>query len=105
MTREYKAGSPGLPPVHPGTVLREDVLPAAGLSVSAAARALGVSRQTLHGVLAGRHAVTPAMALRLGRLFGNGPMLWLQMQQAYDLWHAERELAGVLERIETVQAA
>jgi antitoxin HigA-1 len=86
-------------------LLREDVLPATGLSVSAAARALGVSRQTLHNVLAQRQSVTPEMALRLGKLFGNGPELWLNMQQAYDLWHAQAVLADVIDEIETVRAA
>ncbi len=103
--REYKAKAPALVPVHPGELLREDVLPATGLSISATARALGVSRQTLHAVVAERQAVTPEMALRLGKFFGNGPKLWLNMQQAYDLWHASDDLEEILEEIETVQAA
>ncbi|MBI3993810.1 MAG: HigA family addiction module antidote protein [Candidatus Lambdaproteobacteria bacterium] len=91
--------APRLPPVHPGELLREDVLPALGLSVSEAARELGVSRQSLHRIMAGRQPVTVEMALRLGRFCGNGPALWLRMQQAYDLWHAEPRLRGELERI------
>jgi addiction module HigA family antidote len=79
--------------------LREDVLPALGLSVSEAARQLRVSRQTLHRILAGTSAVTPEMAVRLGKFCGNGPGLWLRMQEAYDLWHAERRLATELEKI------
>lgn len=86
-------------PTHPGEVLREDVLPALGLSVSEAARQLRVSRQTLHRILAGTSAVTPEMAVRLGKFCGNGPGLWLRMQEAYDLWHAERRLATELEKI------
>ena len=105
MAREIKARASALPPTHPGELLREDVLPATELSVSAAARALGVTRQTLHAVLAERQSVTPEMALRLGKLFGNGPELWLNMQQAHDLWHARRALADVLDEIETVRAA
>lgn len=105
MAREYKAKAPALMPTHPGELLREDVLPASGLTVAAAAKALGVSRQTLHGVLACRQSVTPDMALRLGKLFGNGPELWLRMQQAHDLWEAERRLAAVLAQIQTVHAA
>ena len=101
--REYKVKAPALVPVLPGELLREDVLPATGLSISATARALGVSRQTLHAVLAERQAVTPEMALRLGKFFGNGPKLWLNMQQAYDLWHASDDLAEILKEIETVQ--
>ena len=93
------------PPVHPGEVLREDVLPALDLSVTDAARALRVSRQTLHRVLAGTSAITPAMALRIGKFCGNGPDLWLRMQEAYDLWHAERAIATDLAKIRTAKAA
>jgi antitoxin HigA-1 len=92
-------------PAHPGEVLREDVLPALVMSVSAAAKDLGVSRQTLHAILSGQAAVTPAMALRLGKFCGNGPVLWLNLQRAYDLWHAEREMAEELVRIPTHHAA
>lgn len=84
---------------HPGAILREDVLPTLGLSVAETARRLGVSRQMLHDLLAGRRAFTPAVALCIGKLAGNGPHLWLSMQQAYDLWHAERELATELAHI------
>jgi addiction module HigA family antidote len=90
------------PPVHPGEVLREDVLPALGLSVSEAARRLGVSRQQLHRILACTHPITTDMALRIGKFAGNGPELWLRMQQAYDLWHVERRMEGELSKIEPV---
>ena len=93
------------PPTHPGEVLREDVLPALKKHVTDAALDLGVSRQTLHAILAETAAVTPAMALRLGKFCGNGPHLWLNMQKAYDLWHAERDLAAEIERIPTYHAA
>jgi len=86
-------------PTHPGEILREDVLPALGLSVSSAARELRISRQTLHRILAGRSAVTPEMAVRLGRFCGNGPELWLRMQGAHDLWHAQRDLRDEVEKI------
>ena len=86
-------------PTHPGEILREDVLPQLKMSVSEAARQLRVSRQALHRILAGTAAVTPEMAVRLGKFCGNGPGLWLRMQQAYDLWHAERQLRGELEKI------
>lgn len=92
-------------PTHPGEILREDVLPALDMPVMTAAKELGVSRQTLHGVLAGTIAVTPAMALRLGKFCGNGPELWLSMQQAYDLWHAEREMKDEIAKIPTHRAA
>ena len=87
------------PPTHPGRILRDDVLPALGLSVSEAARQLRVSRQTSHRIMAGTHSITPEMAVRLGRFCGNGPGLWLRMQQDYDLWHAERRLRDELEEI------
>ena len=93
--------SPKLPPTHPGEILREDVLPALKLSVSEAARQLRVTRQTLHRILAGTAAVTPAMALRLGKFCGNGPDLWLRLQYRYDLWQAQRELRAELRRIPT----
>ncbi len=90
------------PPVHPGEILREDVLKSLGLSVSEAARRLGVSRQQLHRILACTHPITIEMALRIGKFAGNGPGLWLRMQQVYDLWHAENRMTGELSKIETV---
>lgn len=89
--------------LHPGEILREDVLPALGLSVSELARRLGVSRQQVHRVLACTHPVTVEMALRIGRLVGNGPGLWLRLQQNYDLRRAEQGLSGELEKITPVQ--
>ena len=86
-------------PTHPGEILREDVLPALRMNVSQAARELGVSRQLLHRILAGRAPVTPEMAVRLGKWAGNGPALWLGMQQAFDVWPAEQALGAELERI------
>jgi addiction module HigA family antidote len=89
------------PPPHPGAVLRDDVLPAARLSVAAAARHLGITRQALHKVLAERAGVSPEMALRLGKLCGNGPQFWLDMQQALDLWRAEQAIRSQLGDIPT----
>lgn len=87
-------------PVHPGAILRDDVLPAVGLSVSDTARRLGISRQQLHRVLACTHPITTEMALRIGKFAGNGPELWLRLQQNYDLWHAKKRLKPELDRIE-----
>ena len=89
-------------PTHPGEILREDVLKNLGLSVSETARRVGVSRQQLHRVLAGTHPVTTEMALRIGRFLGNGPAIWLRMQQAYDLWYIENKIADELSKIETI---
>jgi addiction module HigA family antidote len=71
--------------MHPGELLREDVLPALGRTRAEIARLLGVSRQTLHAILTERTPVTPEMALRLGKLCGNGPELWLALQARFDL--------------------
>ena len=98
------AGSRGHQPTHPGAILREDVLPALGLPVLRVAKALGVSRQALHAILAERAGVTPEMAVRLGKLCGNGPGLWLRMQQAHDLWQAEKAMAETIAAIPTLRA-
>lgn len=88
-------------PTHPGAVLREDVFPAMGVSISQAAREMGVSRQGLHKVLAEQRSITPEMAVRIGKYVGNGGGLWLRMQAAYDLWQAERLLAREVAAIPT----
>jgi len=98
--REYPAKHPPkMEPAHPGEILREDMLPPLGLSVSEAARQLRVSRQMLHSILAGRSAVSPEMAVRLGRFCGNGAEFWLRVQGAHDLWHAERKLRAEMRQI------
>ena len=103
---EYPARrDPKRRPTHPGEILREDVLPSLKMTVKDAAAALGVSRQMLHGILNGSAAVTPEMALRLGTFCGNGPDLWLRMQQAHDLWEAKRNIAAELAKIATHKAA
>jgi addiction module HigA family antidote len=89
------------PPTHPGEVLREDVLKSLDLSVSEVATRLGVSRQQLHRILAGTHPITTEMALRIGKFVGNGAGVWLRMQQAYDLWHAENRMTAELSKIKT----
>ncbi len=105
MTEHIARRNRGRCPAHPGEVLREDVLPALGMTVSDVSNALGVTRQTLHRVLAGTTAVTPEMALRLGKFCGNGPDLWIRMQEAHDLWHAERRIANELASIKTAKVA
>lgn len=103
---EYRAKHPpAMKPAHPGAILREDILPALGLKVTAAARELRVSRQTLHALLSERSAVSPQMAVRLGKFCGNGAGFWLRVQAAHDLWHAERKLRAVLRRIPQHAAA
>lgn len=102
---EYQARPLLRPPTHPGAVLREDVLPALRMSVVEAAGHLRVSRQTLHRILAEKAAITPEMAVRLGKFCGNGPGLWLRMQQALDLWHAEQALREEIATIPTIREA
>ena len=102
---EVAAARPGRQPTHPGAILREDVLPAIGEPVMTVARKLGVTRQHLHRILAEKAPVTPEMAVRLGKFCGNGPILWLRMQEAYDLWHAERALRDEIAAIPTQKAA
>lgn len=92
-------------PTHPGELFRDIVMLELNLSVSEAARQLGVSRQTLHSIISGRSAVTAEMALRFGRFCGNGPGLWLRMQQAFDLWQAEKALEGEIDKIPTHKVA
>src|SRR5260370_8297817 len=72
-------------PTHPGEILREDVLPAAGLTQDKLARLLGVSRRTVSEILHERRPVTTDMAHRLARAFGTSPEIWLGLQQAVDL--------------------
>ncbi len=95
----------GIVPAHPGAVLREDVLPALDKTKMEIAALLGVSRQTLYDILTEKQPVTPAMALRLGKLLGNGPELWLNLQRKHDLHAAERELAKEIAKIPTLSAA
>ena len=79
-------------PTHPGFLLADTVIPATGRSKAEIARLLGISRQHLHDILGERKPVSPAVAVRLGKLFGNGAGLWIRMQAAYDTWQAEQEI-------------
>ena len=99
-TRERK-----IRPTHPGAMLREDFLPDYGLSVSTFAKAIGVSRQTVNELLRERRAVSPEMALRLSRLFGNTPEFWLNAQRAVDLWETARAVKKKIDRINPLTAA
>ena len=100
---EITASRPARPPTHPGAILREDILPAIGEGVASAANKLGVTRQHLHRILAEKAPVSPGMAIRLGKFCGNGPELWLRLQQAHDLWHAQRALKAEIARIATAK--
>jgi antitoxin HigA-1 len=95
----------GLPPMHPGELLREEILPALARPKTQIARLLGVSRQTLYDILDEKQPVTPIMALRLGKLCGNGPDLWLNLQKRYDLHCAEQQLGEKIKTIPTLEVA
>jgi len=86
-------------------MLREDFLPDYRLTVSGLAEALGVSCQTMNKLLRGRRAVSPEMALRLSRLFGNSPEFWLNAQRAVDLWDAARAIKTQVKRIKPLKVA
>ena len=90
-------------PPHPGELLGEEVIPATGLTVTALAERLGISRRTLHGIISKRYGVTATMALRLTALVDGSPKMWLGKQQAYDLWHAQQDTAGDVAKIERVR--
>ena len=92
-------------PVHPGEMLREDFMPDYGLTVVGLAEAAGVSRQSVNELLRERRAVSPEMALRLSRLFGNSPEFWLNAQRAVDLWGAAQKLKGEVSRIKPLRVA
>lgn len=95
----------GIAPQHPGAMLRDVVLPALGRNRTEIAQLLRISRQTLHDILSEKQPVTPQMALRIGKLCGNGPDLWINMQRAYDLDAAEKEIGAELAEIPTLQDA
>jgi antitoxin HigA-1 len=95
----------GLKPMHPGELLREVVLPALGRQKKEIAALLGVSRQMLYEIIEERAPVTPAMALRLGKLCGNGADIWLNLQRTYDLATEEKRLSAELKKIPTLKSA
>jgi len=83
--------NPDRAPSHPGALI-DDILPATGKSKTEIAALLGISRQQLYDIIGEKKPVSAQVAVRLGKLFGNGPQLWADMQSAYDTWHAEREV-------------
>ena len=77
-------------PPHPGEIIREQCLEPLGLTITAAAKGLGVTRKALSELLNGHSGLSPEMAIRLSKAFGGNPETWLRLQMQYDLWHAER---------------
>ncbi|MDA3896469.1 MAG: HigA family addiction module antitoxin [Desulfobacteraceae bacterium] len=94
-----------IPPTHPGEMIREDFMTDYKLTTTSLANALGVSRQTINELLRERRAITPTMALRLSRLFGNSPEFWLNIQHARDLWESRLRFQKELKKIRPLNAA
>jgi len=89
-------------PSHPGTLL-DDIIPATGKTKVEIAALLGISRQQLYDIIREKKPVSPSVAARLGKMFGDGAAVWLRQQAAYDAWHAEREID--VSKIPTLEAA
>ena len=94
-----------LMPMHPGEFLREVVLPGADVTKTRIAAMLNLSRQSLYGILNESAPVTAQVALRLGRLFGNAPQFWLNMQAEYDVATLSRDMRKELAKIPPLTAA
>jgi antitoxin HigA-1 len=91
MKKDYPRRDPNRCPTHPGAILREDVLPNLKKTKTEIAQALGLSRQVLYAILHEEQRVTPETAVKLAAAIGGSARSWLNMQAAYDLWHAEKE--------------
>ena len=102
MTTYTAKANPNRCPTHPGAILREDVIPAVHRSKSDVARLLGISRQHLHDILSEKKSLSPEVAVRVAKLFGGGAGVWVRMQAAYDVWHAERSVD--VSKIKTLEA-
>jgi antitoxin HigA-1 len=96
---------PKMRPPHPGSILRLDVLPSLDVSVTGAARELGVSRQLVHGILSEKLPISADMAVRLGKWCGNGAHFWHALQSDFDVWKASQRLAKKMKNIPTRKAA
>ena len=83
-------------PPHPGRIVREDCMDPLGLTVTAAAKALGVTRQTLNNLVNGKSGISPEMAFRLAKIFGSAPEMWLRLQMNYDLSEVRRHENKIL---------
>jgi addiction module HigA family antidote len=100
--RDAATADEGTQPLASRRALLQEIIETTGRSKSEIATRLGISRQQLYDILNEKKPVSPETAVRLGKLFGNGGGLWLRMQTAFDLWHAERETDT--SKIETIEA-
>ena len=82
-------------PPHPGRIVRQECIEALGLTVTEAARALGVTRQALNNLVNLKAGISPQMAIRLSKAFGSSPEVWLGMQMAYDLTQLEKNAGKI----------
>lgn len=82
-------------PPHPGEIIRDQCLESLGLTITAAAKGLGITRKALSELVNGHSGVSPEMAIRLSKAFGSSPETWLRLQLQYDLWHAERRADSI----------
>jgi antitoxin HigA-1 len=92
-------------PTHPGEMLREDFMPDYDLTVTALSDAIGVSRQSVNELIREKRSLSPEMALRLSRLFGNSPQFWLNAQREVDLWDASKQLKEKVKAIHPLRSA
>jgi len=92
-------------PTHPGELIREDLLPETGISQTDLARLMGVSRRTISEVIDERRRLTPDIAFRLAKVFNSTPEMWLNMQQAVDLWEANKNYGREYDKIRSLQEA
>jgi addiction module HigA family antidote len=90
-------------PPHPGEIIRDICIDPLGLTVTGAAKAIGVTRKTLSSLLNGRSGISPEMALRLSKVFGRSPEGWLKLQLQYDLWNAKKKVD--LNKLKRIEAA
>ncbi len=88
------AKHPSIDPMHPGEIVREDILPELAMSEIDLANALNISRKTLREILSEKRSVTPEIAVQFGKLFGNGSRFWIHLQRTYDLEIAQRASAA-----------
>lgn len=95
--------NPNVPPMHPGELLREDIIPAVKKPKTVIANGLGISRQHLHAILSEKKPVTPEVAVRLTKMFGSTVETWLRLQASYDAWHAARTVD--VSQVPTLEAA
>ncbi|MCE6993176.1 HigA family addiction module antitoxin [Dyadobacter sp. CY323] len=82
----------GLPPTHPGEILREDYIKERGLTVTQVAKGLGVARENLSNIVNGRAGISPELAVKLSEAFGNSTQFWVNLQKNYEVWHAEKKV-------------